>query len=58
MDWLGRKPRVKSDYINAILDIGYTYLFNFVECCLNGIRGGVEMFLMRSLKYLHNCLEM
>lgn len=32
MGWMGRKPRVKSDYINAILDIGYTYLFNFIEC--------------------------
>lgn len=30
--WLGRKPRLKSDYINATLDIGYTYLFNFIEC--------------------------
>ena len=32
MDWKGRKPRIKSDYINAILDIGYTYLFNYIEC--------------------------
>ena len=32
MGWKGRKPRIKSDYINATLDIGYTYLFNFLEC--------------------------
>lgn len=32
MGWMGRKPRIKSDYINATLDIGYTYLFNFIEC--------------------------
>ncbi len=35
-EWTGRKPRIKSDYINAILDIGYTVLFNFIEailCC-------------------------
>ena len=32
MGWSGRKPRIKSDYINATLDIGYTYLFNFIEC--------------------------
>lgn len=32
MGWVGRKPRIKSDYLNATLDIGYTYLFNFVEC--------------------------
>lgn len=32
MGWMGRKPRIKSDYMNATLDIGYTYLFNFIEC--------------------------
>lgn len=30
--WQGRKPRVKTDYLNATMDIGYTFLFNFVEC--------------------------
>lgn len=32
MGWKGRKPRIKSDHINAILDIGYTYAFNYIEC--------------------------
>jgi len=32
MNWHGRRPRVKTDYLNATLDIGYTYLFNFIEC--------------------------
>ena len=32
MDWHGRRPRIKADYLNATLDIGYTYLFNFIEC--------------------------
>lgn len=32
MGWNGRRPRMKTDYINATLDIGYTYLFNFIEC--------------------------
>jgi len=31
-DWQGRRPRTKVDYINTTLDIGYTILFNFVEC--------------------------
>ena len=31
-EWLGRRPRVKSDYLNATMDIGYTFLYNFVEC--------------------------
>lgn len=32
LQWNGRKPRVKSDIMNVTLDIGYTILFNFVEC--------------------------
>lgn len=31
-DWRGRHPRVKCDCLNVTLDIGYTILFNFVEC--------------------------
>ena len=31
-NWQGRKPRIKSDFINVALDIGYTHLFNLVEC--------------------------
>lgn len=33
--WIGRKPRVKMDSINALLDIGYTMLFNIVDAILN-----------------------
>lgn len=33
-NWKGRKPRVKHDYINVILDIGYTMLFNFIDSLL------------------------
>lgn len=32
LEWKGRRPRIKCDYVNSILDIGYTYLFNFMEC--------------------------
>lgn len=32
--WTGRKPRIKNDYINATLDIGYTMLFNIVDAIL------------------------
>jgi len=32
--WSGRKPRIKQDPYNVVLDIGYTMLFNFVECFL------------------------
>lgn len=34
-NWTGRKPRVKHDITNVLLDIGYTLLFNTVEAMLN-----------------------
>ena len=30
--WKQRLPRVKHDTLNATLDIGYTMLFNYIEC--------------------------
>lgn len=32
--WNGRKPRIKNDYVNVTLDIGYTMLFNIVDSML------------------------
>ncbi len=32
LDWECRRPRTKCDAVNATLDIGYTMLFNFIEC--------------------------
>lgn len=32
LGWQSRKPRVKCDALNATLDIGYTILFNYIEC--------------------------
>ena len=34
-NWKSRKPRIKFDYINSLLDIGYTILFNFIDCILS-----------------------
>lgn len=34
VDWHQRRPRTKCDALNAILDIGYTMLFNYIECFL------------------------
>ena len=31
LDWKARRPRTKCDIINLLLDIGYTYIFHFVE---------------------------
>ncbi len=33
-DWQQRQPRVKQDTLNATLDIGYTMLFNYLECMI------------------------
>lgn len=35
VEWKSRKPRIKFDYINSLLDIGYTLLFNFIDCLLH-----------------------
>lgn len=32
MEWVARRPRTKCDVVNVTLDIGYTMLFNYVEC--------------------------
>lgn len=34
MDWKGRQPRLKQDITNLLLDMGYSYLFNFVDSLL------------------------
>lgn len=34
MDWKRRSPRTKIDISNLLLDIGYTYLFNFIDSIL------------------------
>lgn len=32
--WRGRKPRIKCDYVNVTLDMGYNILFNMVDSLL------------------------
>ncbi len=34
IDWYRRMPRAKCDINNILLDIGYTYLFNFIDSIL------------------------
>lgn len=34
VQWKGRKPRIKCDYVNVTLDIGYTILFNLIDAML------------------------
>lgn len=50
--WKGRKPRIKCDYINSALDIGYTILFNIIDALLN-VYGFDEYYGV-----LHRCFYM
>ena len=34
-EWTARRPRVKHDMINCLMDIGYTLLFNIIEAMLS-----------------------
>lgn len=34
MDWYKRMPRTKIDHYNILLDIGYTFLFNYIDSLL------------------------
>lgn len=34
VEWHGRQPRIKRDFVNSSLDIGYTLLFTFVDALL------------------------
>ena len=33
--WQGRQPRIKRDYVNSALDVGYTLLFTFIDTLLS-----------------------
>lgn len=35
LEWKSRKPRIKIDYINTTMDIGYNILFNLVDALLS-----------------------
>ncbi|MDD4122684.1 MAG: CRISPR-associated endonuclease Cas1 [Candidatus Pacebacteria bacterium] len=35
LNWRGRQPRLKQNMENVLLDIGYTFLFNFIDSILN-----------------------
>lgn len=39
LNWYRRLPRTKTDPINLLMDIGYTFLFNFIDgmICLYGL---------------------
>ncbi|MBQ4528528.1 MAG: type V CRISPR-associated endonuclease Cas1 [Clostridia bacterium] len=35
ISWNGRQPRIKRDYINSTMDVGYTLLFTYIDALLS-----------------------
>lgn len=55
-EWTGRKPRIKCDYINSILDIGYTVLFAYIEGILDIYGFDLYCGVMHTLFYMRKSL--
>lgn len=56
LQWQGRKPRLKIDPINVVLDMGYTLLFNFVECVVRLFGFDVYVGVLHQLWYQRKSL--
>jgi CRISPR-associated protein Cas1 len=54
--WIGRKPRIKMDYVNALLDIGYTILFNFIDAILSVFGFDVYYGVLHTCFYMRKSL--
>lgn len=54
--WQARKPRIKFDYINCLLDIGYTILFNFIDCVLQTYDFDVYEGVLHTAFYMRKSL--
>lgn len=54
--WQGRKPRIKCDYVNAVLDIGYTLLFSFVEAIVNSFGFDIYQGILHRCYYMRKSL--
>lgn len=56
VEWKGRKPRIKYDYINSTLDIGYTILFTFIEVIVNSFGFDVYVGVLHKQFYMRKSL--
>ncbi|MDD7403444.1 MAG: CRISPR-associated endonuclease Cas1 [bacterium] len=56
IQWVGRKPRIKFDYINALLDIGYNVLFNFIDAILQAFGFDVYYGVLHTCFYMRKSL--
>lgn len=56
LPWKSRKPRIKFDYINCLLDIGYTVLFNFIDALLQVYDFDVYKGVLHTCFYMRKSL--
>ena len=56
VDWIMRVPRIKPDYVNSLLDIGYTVLFAFIESILNIYGFDTYCGVLHTLFYMRKSL--
>lgn len=56
VSWKGRQPRIKRDYINSTLDIGYTLLFTFIEAILSAYGFDIYYGVLHKQFYMRKSL--
>ena len=54
--WEGRQPRIKKDYINSVLDIGYTVLFSYIDALLSSYGFDTYFGVMHKQFYMRKSL--
>lgn len=54
--WQGRQPRIKRDYVNSALDIGYTVLFAYVDALLSSYGFDTYCGVMHKQFYMRKSL--
>lgn len=56
IEWQGRQPRIKKDYINSVLDIGYTLLFTYMDALLSAFGFDTYCGVMHRQFYMRKSL--
>lgn len=56
ISWQGRQPRIKRDYINSVLDIGYTLLFTYIDALLSAFGFDTYCGVMHRQFYMRKSL--
>lgn len=56
VNWQGRQPRIKRDYVNSTLDIGYTLLFTYIDALLSSFGFDTYCGVMHKQFYMRKSL--